>query len=209
MNLAEPRRIRNERLLQRVALTLFAAACLMCCASAAVRVSASQESASNIDLHIGMGIYYQVWNMRTAARNHFEEAWERSGGDPEVAIAAAVASYQGGDDSSALQWIKMVGSGPPEYPVALCLEGAIYIRQAQYSYTGGLGSRPETLLATAERRFTEALALKSDLAFARHMLARVYALRGETQRALALLLEIPDADRIDAVSDLIGSLRAR
>ena len=134
MNLAEPRRIRNERLLQRVALTLFAAACLMCCASAAAS-QRSQESASNIDLHIGMGIYYQVWNMRTAARNHFEEAWRGPvAGDPEVAIAAAVASYQGGDDSSALQWIKW-SAAALRNTRSPCVWKAIYIRQAQYSYT--------------------------------------------------------------------------
>jgi tetratricopeptide (TPR) repeat protein len=156
-----------------------------------------------------MGIYYQVWNMRTAARDHFEEAWEKTGGDPEVAIAAAVASYQGGDFSSALQWIKKVRSDSPEYPIALCLEGAIYMRQADLSFAGILGSRPESLHALAERRFTDALALRNDLAFARHMLARVYARRGEAQRALALLLEIPEADRIDAVSDLIETLRMR
>lgn len=204
MYLSRLRQIQSERLLQCVGLMLLTAMWLVCIAPAAMCGAA--ESASDVDLHIGMGIYYQVWNMRSAARNHFEEAWERTGGDPEVAIAAAVASYEGEDFSSALQWIKLVSGDSPEYPLALCFEGAIYIRQAQYSYTGGLGSRPGSLLASAERKLLEALALRNDLAFAKHMLAQVYASRGDTQRALALLHEIPDADRIDAVSDLMGKL---
>ena len=207
MNLIGLGRVRNVRSTRRVGLALLAAMWIVGFAAAAV--CAAAESASNVDLHIGMGIYYQVWNMRGAARNHFEEAWEQTGGDPEAAIAAAVASYEGEDFSSALQWIKMVSSDSPEYPIALCFEGAIYIRQAQYSYTGGLGSRPDSLYASAERKLLEALALRSDLAFAKHMLAQVYALRGDSPRALALLLEIPDAERIDTVSDLIGRLRMR
>jgi tetratricopeptide (TPR) repeat protein len=209
MNVAELRQTRRERSLRPIGSTLLTAAALVCCIAAAVCTCAVAESDPTVDLHIGMGIYYQVWNMRTAARDHFEEAWEKTGGDPEVAIAAAVASYQGGDFSSALQWIKKVRSDSPEYPIALCLEGAIYMRQADLSFAGILGSRPESLHALAERRFTDALALRNDLAFARHMLARVYARRGEAQRALALLLEIPEADRIDAVSDLIETLRMR
>jgi|LSQX01.2.fsa_nt_gb tetratricopeptide (TPR) repeat protein len=170
---------------------------------------AAQYAQSESDLHVSMGIYYRSWGIGRASEDHFLSAWEKSNHDPEIAIVAAVAAYRDRDYGTALQWLKRIPDDFGQRAVALCLEGAIYLRQANMAYTAASGPRPETYYSAAEQRFTEALALQSDFAYAKHMLAFIYAARGESVKAGILLAEIPEADRIDAVTDMMKLLNQR
>lgn len=196
-------------LARRATSALVSLAAALAIVAALTAPSVANTALSEGDLHIEMGIYYQLWDMRSAAQSHFREAFEKTSSDPEVALIAAVAAYSGRDFSSALQWLKQIQKSSAVYPIALSLEGAVYLKQISAAYTGSVGLRPDGLYAAAEQRLTEALALRGDLAFAKHMLARIYAARGQSQKATLMLREIPDADRIDAVSELLSLLLQR
>lgn len=170
---------------------------------------AALDPASDSDLHVSMGIYYRLWGIGSASEDHFENAWEKTGGDPEIAIVAAVAAYRDGDYRATLGWLSRVPDSFEQRAAALCLEGAVYLRQATTAFTGASSLRPETYYSAAEQRFTEALALQSDLAFAKYMLARIHAARGESLKATILLNEIPEAGRIDAVYEMLKLLNQR
>lgn len=199
----------NNTLARRITTALVHLAAALAVVASLTAPNAASAASSQGDLHVEMGIYYQLWDMRSAAQSHFREAFDKTSGDPEVALIAAVAAYSGRDFSSALQWLKQIPAATDVYPIALSVEGAVYLQQVSAAYTGSVGLRPDGLYTAAEQKLTEALALRSDLAFAKHMLARIYAAKGQSQRAIMLLREIPEADRIDAVSDLLNLLMQR
>lgn len=167
----------------------------------------AQDPSSVDNLYVNMGIYYRLRGVKSASEDHFENAWDKTGGDPEVALVAAIANYVSVDYGAALGWLKRIPSDSEQYALALCLEGVVYLEQAGIPYAGRSILQSEYLYSAAEQRFIRALELNSDLVFAKHMLARIYAVRGELQKAVALLKGIPEAYQIDAVAQLLRLLQ--